>query len=315
MSTAQAEAPHEKDHAPGAHGTAGEHGHGNGHGEPFLQHHFDSHQQQFETGKLGVWLFLAQEVLFFTGLFCAYAVYRSMHPEIFKWAHYFLDKRMGALNTIVLIFSSFTAAWAVRAAQLGQRRTLIANICVTIACAFTFMGVKYFEYSHKFHDGLLWGRNFNPTEEVVELESFKHKHPEVARAIEEARAAAGGEHGTVKTIAGGEHAAVEPKDVAAGAKPEPAIDENAIARAAAGHDVVVARPRDAHIFFGIYFFMTGLHGLHVVAGIIIWFWMLVRAVKGHFGPKYFGPIDFSALYWHLVDLVWIYLFPLLYLIS
>jgi cytochrome c oxidase subunit 3 len=76
----------------------------------------------------------------------------------------------------------------------------------------------------------------------------------------------------------------------------------------------ISRPRMAHVFFGIYFFMTGLHGFHVVIGIGIWIWMLVKAAKGQFGPTYFGPIDFTALYWHLVDLIWIYLFPLLYLI-
>ena len=76
----------------------------------------------------------------------------------------------------------------------------------------------------------------------------------------------------------------------------------------------ISRPRMAHVFFGIYFFMTGLHGFHVLIGIGVWVWMLLKALKGQFGPNYFGPIDFTALYWHLVDLVWIYLFPLLYLI-
>jgi hypothetical protein len=76
----------------------------------------------------------------------------------------------------------------------------------------------------------------------------------------------------------------------------------------------ISRPRMAHVFFGIYFFMTGLHGFHVLIGIGIWVWMLLKAAKGQFGPTYFGPIDFTALYWHLVDLIWIYLFPLLYLI-
>ena len=75
-----------------------------------------------------------------------------------------------------------------------------------------------------------------------------------------------------------------------------------------------SKPRNAHVFFGIYFFMTGLHGIHVLGGIGVFIWLLVRANKGQFGPKYFGPIDYAALYWHLVDLIWIYLFPLLYLI-
>ena len=91
-----------------------------------LAHHFDTPQQQFESGKLGMWLFLATEILLFGGLFCAYAVYRANHPEIFIYAHQFLDKTLGGINTIVLICSSLTMAWAVRAAQLGQRRLLVA---------------------------------------------------------------------------------------------------------------------------------------------------------------------------------------------
>jgi cytochrome c oxidase subunit 3 len=77
---------------------------------------------------------------------------------------------------------------------------------------------------------------------------------------------------------------------------------------------LLEHPKNAHVFFSIYFGMTGLHGIHVLAGIIVFVWMLIRATKGVFGPEYFGPIDYAALYWHIVDLVWIYLFPLLYLI-
>ena len=91
---------------------------------PNLAHHFDTPKQQFESGKLGMWLFLATEVLMFGGLFCAYAIYRGNHPEIFAYGSQFLDVRWGAINTIVLIGSSFTMALAVRAAQLGQHRSL-----------------------------------------------------------------------------------------------------------------------------------------------------------------------------------------------
>jgi len=220
---------------------------GAGH-DPHLAHHFDSPEQQFDSGKLGMWVFLAQEVLFFGGLFCAYAVYRANHPEIFEYAHRFLDTRLGAINTGVLIFSSLTMALAVRSAQLERRRALVANLLVTLACAAVFLAIKYVEYSHKIHEGLLWGAHFNPS----------------AHAIE-----------------------------AAGVGPAPA---------------------NAHVFFAIYFFMTGVHALHIVAGMIVIAWVLRRAWKGHFTSRYFGPVDNVGLYWHLVDLIWIYLFPLLYLI-
>jgi hypothetical protein len=94
---------------------------------------------------------------------------------------------------------------------------------------------------------------------------------------------------------------------------EPLIAAGIIGPKAETRDVP-SKPRNAHVFFSIYFFMTGLHGIHVLVGIGIWVWMLLKANKGVFGPNYFGPIDFTALYWHLVDLIWIYLFPLLYLI-
>src|SRR5690606_34103579 len=122
------------DKTSGAHGEA-DHGHHN----PYLAHHFDTPAQQFESGKLGMWLFLIQEILFFSGLFCAYAVYRANRPEIFVYAHQFLDVNMGAIDTGVLILSSLTAAWAVRCAQLNQKRGLILNLVITLVCAFTFM--------------------------------------------------------------------------------------------------------------------------------------------------------------------------------
>jgi cytochrome c oxidase subunit III len=308
-------AAHDDDHA------HGEHAHGDG---PHLAHHFDTYQQQFDAGKLGIWLFLLTEVLFFAGLFVAYTVYRAMRPEVFVYAHYFLDTTMGAINTCVLLISSLTAAWAVRNAQLGEKGKLITNIVITIACACTFMVVKYFEYSHKVHDGLLWGKNFDPHHQVYEQPSFVKKHPQAAAYAEKVAKALGiaehGEHGAT--------AAAQPPAPAAGAAQAPAGEPAALPHGTAeevgpliqagvigskqlpGH----MRPRNAHVFFGIYFFMTGLHGIHVLVGIGIWIWLLIRATKNQFGPKYFGPIDYAALYWHLVDLIWIYLFPLLYLI-
>ena len=263
-----------------AHDHHGDHGHGH---DPHLAHHFDSPQQQFDSGKLGIWLFLVQEILFFSGLFCAYAVYRSNHPEIFEFAHRYLDVTLGAINTAVLICSSLTAAWSVRAAQLGQRKLMIGCIVVTIACAFGFLGIKYVEYEHKFHEGLLWGEKFAP------------KHAPGGHGEEAAEAAP---HGDVA------------HDSAASAKPGDAGAPQANAHA----EAKVETPRNTSIFFSIYFAMTGLHGLHVIAGIIVYIWLLWRALKGEFGPKQYAAIDFAALYWHLVDLVWIYLFPLLYLI-
>jgi hypothetical protein len=103
-----------------------------------------------------MWLFLITEILFFSGLFVAYAVFRSRHPEVFADAHLYLDKTLGAVNTVVLLFSSLTMAWAVRCAQLNQRRGLIACLITTLACASLFLGIKAIEYAHKWDTGLFW---------------------------------------------------------------------------------------------------------------------------------------------------------------
>ena len=127
-----------------------------------LAHHFESLDQQFESGKLGIWLFLTTEVLLFSGLFCGYAVYRANHPEIFVYAHLYLSKPLGTLNTLVLIFSSFTMASAVRAAQVGNNRWLVRLLAITLVCGFVFMGVKFVEYRDKWKEGLLAGQAYRP---------------------------------------------------------------------------------------------------------------------------------------------------------
>ncbi len=276
----------------------------------FLAHHFESSEQQFEAGKLGIWLFLMTEVLFFSGLFCAYVVFRSSRPEVFHWAHYFLDTRLGALNTCVLLLSSLSAAWAVRAAKLGQRRMLLATIGSTLLCALIFLGIKGFEYTAKYDEGLLPGAHFQPSEHVWMMPAFRRQHPEAAEYAEAlfARAQAPGMAGKSQPLPPS-----LPPGPEARATLEPLFRAGVLGPAAELSDLP-SRPQNAHVFFGIYFLMTGLHGIHVLGGVGVWCWLLVRAWGAEFGARYFGPIDFAALYWHFVDLVWIYLFPLLYLI-
>jgi len=131
--------------------------------DPHLAHHFHTADQQFQSGKLGIWLFLATEILLFSGLFCAYAVYRASHPEIFVYAHLYLSQTLGATNTIILIFSSFTMASAVHAAQVGSRRWLVALLSLTLLCAAAFLGIKFVEYKDKWEEHLLTGRGYRPT--------------------------------------------------------------------------------------------------------------------------------------------------------
>ena len=272
-----------------------DHGHGD---KPFLAHHFEDEDHQFDSGKLGIWAFLVTEVLFFSGLFCAYAIYRSMHPDVFQYAAQALDTKLGAINTSVLILSSLTAAWAVRNAQLGQKKALCLNLAITIACAFGFMGIKYLEYSHKIHLGIIPG---NTTEQYLDGAFGEPKAEQVAFVVPQ-EGEAGEQHaGEGEHVDDAAHEGGDGHDHAAGSWEDPEV--NGIQK------------QKLAIFFGIYYCMTGLHGIHVLLGIVVLVWLLSRALRGHFTPTYYGPIDFAALYWHLVDLIWIYLFPLLYLIN
>jgi cytochrome c oxidase subunit 3 len=259
-----------------SHGAHGDHAHAH---PSFLQHHFDTPAQQFEASKLGMWIFIATEILMFGGLFCAYAIWRGMEPQIFDQSHHFLNKIMGASNTVVLLFSSLTAALAVRSAQTGNRNMTSVYLVITLLCACIFLVIKYFEYSHKIHLGLLPGHCFG--------------HPGFSGSIQN-----GEEVGTCLRV----HA-----DAAAGS-PQwvRAIDE-------AGHEQLV--PPRANMFFGLYFAMTGLHAIHVLVGMSILTWCLIKNLRGEISKEYFTHVDIGALYWHLVDLVWIYLFPLLYLVG
>ncbi|MCP4797628.1 MAG: hypothetical protein GY885_15860, partial [Phycisphaeraceae bacterium] len=151
---------------------ADDHGHddhGHGH-DPNLAHHFESMEQQMDSGKLGMWLFLATEVLFFGGLFAAYAVLRARNPEVFSYASHYLDTMMGGINTCVLILSSLTMALAVRFAQQGRKGLLVLCLWLTMGGAVGFLVIKYFEYSHKIHDHLVWGGTFyEPVDESQKL--------------------------------------------------------------------------------------------------------------------------------------------------
>jgi cytochrome c oxidase subunit 3 len=274
-----------------------------------VEHHFENADQQYQSAKLGMWLFLATEILFFGGLFVAYSVYRANHPEIFVFGHHFLDKNLGALNTVILICSSLTAAWAVRAAQLRQIPMLKLMIVLTIACAFGFMGIKAVEYNAKWKHGLLWAGKFDPHIEHEE-------HPE-SDPVEE------GDH----AISGGGEEAVADEPVTT--EPMPADpDRSTIAVAPEGPSGLAqppgevaeieeseATPANAQIYFSIYFLLTGLHGIHVLGGIGAFLWLFMCARRGDFDTGHFTRVDMVALYWHLVDLIWIYLFLLLYLID
>ncbi len=301
------------------------HMHEDPHENAYLAHHFDTPQQQFESGKLGMWMFLATEVLLFSGLFCVYAVYRASHPEVFEWAHRFLNVTLGGINTMVLITSSLAMAWAVRAAQLGQQRLLAICLSLTLLGGFSFLGIKYIEYKNKWEEGLLWAGKYKPTAEALEhLNATGHgEAAELGVATTDASSAAGHGGAVASAPAAAVTASAPAPVVIDGVK----VEHSQIAPAPPGpqgmrlveragllHLMPERAPRELWIFFSIYFLMTGLHALHVIAGLGAISWVLARSLKGQFGPAYYTPVDLVGLYWHLVDVVWIFLFPLLYLI-
>ena len=219
---------------------------------PALQHQFADLRQQKEAVTLGMWVFIAQEVLFFGGLFAAYAVYRSTYPAAFSAGSHHLSWKIGFANTLVLIGSSLTMAMAVHAAAVGKRRRVVAFLLATVLLGGVFLGVKYFEYREKIapclgdgpHAGcLVPGERFDAS--AVHLEGAEGGH--------------------------------------------------------------------VQIFFSLYFGMTGLHALHMIVGIPILATIAFMAGRGHFSPEYHTPVELVGLYWHFVDIIWIFLFPLLYL--
>jgi cytochrome c oxidase subunit 3 len=306
-----------------AHGSdhADAHGHGH-HGQyPFLAHHFETPQQQFDSGKLGMWIFLATEVLFFGALFALYAVMRAQEPEVFAFASHYLSTIMGGINTCVLILSSLTMAMAVHYAQRGRQKALLVCLALTFLGACGFLVIKFFEYRHKIHEHLVWGPGF-----YMPVQG----HP-------------GGEHGAIAGIAADARPDTTPARVVDAERTPlfqiPPVDSSVIRQAPAGpaglaspkaqsEGAEAATGKSAHVphlfdpnlpvnthrFFAIYFAMTGLHGIHVVVGMGIIGWLIIGAMKGRFNGEYYTPVDLGGLYWHIVDLIWIFLFPLFYLI-
>jgi cytochrome c oxidase subunit 3 len=205
-----------------------------------LAHQFDDLGQQREAATLGMWVFLATEVLFFGGLFCTYMVYRSWYPDAFAAGSHELIVPAGFGNTCVLITSSLTMALSVKAAQEGQRRALLILLGITMLLGCVFLGVKAFEYWSEYVEHHVPGASFQ-----FEAQYFRH----------------------------------------------------------------------AQIFFSLYFVMTGLHALHMIVGLGVMSVMFAWAYKGIITPEYYNPIEVAGLYWHFVDIIWIFLFPLLYLIG
>ncbi len=210
-----------------------------------LEHHFVSSEQQFDSAKLGMWVFLITEILLFSGLFVAYAVYRLWHPETYVAASATLDQMWGTINTIVLLTSSLTVALSIHHIKKNEVKTCVYYLLATLGLAGGFMVIKYIEYSAKLTHGVFPGAAFDPR---------------------------------------GAH-----------------------------YEHLVGMP-GVEQFFSIYFVMTGVHGIHVLGGMLVIGVVAFMAWKGKFSSEWYTPVELTGLYWHLVDIIWIFLFPLLYLV-
>ena len=205
-----------------------------------VEHQFDDYEQQQQATTLGMWGFLATEVLFFGGMFVGYTVYRLLYHAPFGEASRHLDVVLGAVNTGVLLCSSLTMALGVHEAQEGNRRMVMLFLAITAALGMIFLGIKFFEYYQKFEEHLIPGPHFMWN----------------------------------------------------------------------GADA-----RHASLFFIFYFIMTGMHALHMVIGIGLMAILVFLTWRGKFSSVYYAPIELGGLYWHFVDIVWVFLFPLLYLVE
>lgn len=210
-----------------------------------LAHHFDTLEQQRDAQTIGMWAFLATEILVFGALFTGYIVYRYQFPYAFEKASEKLSLTIGGWNTVVLLTSSLTMALAVFATQAGRRRMQISCLIATFALGALFLGFKAVEYTIDYRENLVPGYAFDPKE-----------------------------------------------------------------WAADGAD-----PRHVQLFYVFYYIMTGLHAVHMIGGLAVLAVVIVRTHLGHFTPENFMGVELMGLYWHFVDVIWIFLLPLLYLVG
>jgi cytochrome c oxidase subunit 3 len=203
-----------------------------------LAEQFDDMPQQREASMLGMWTFLATEILFFGAMFLCYTVYRHAYPFAFAEASRHTITFFGTLNTGVLLTSSLTMALAVHSAQQNDQKSLVRFLLVTVILGCCFLAIKALEYRADFAEHLWPGPNFR-----------------------------------------------------------------------------AGLPAQARIFWFLYWIMTGVHALHVTIGVGLLSVIAWLAARGKYSDYYYNPVEISGLYWHFVDIVWIFLYPLLYLIS
>ncbi|HUF05377.1 MAG TPA: cytochrome c oxidase subunit 3 [Aridibacter sp.] len=283
---------------------------------PGLQHQFDDMGQQMDSVTVGMWTFLAQEIMFFGGLFTVYLVFRSRFPMAFAAGSNHLDAFWGWLNTLVLIVSSLTMALTVFYAQRNNRNMQVLTIILTMIFGTVFLGVKAIEYTDKYNHGLVpvdgWNKVVPEGEHGSEPASVRLPFETTVNAAESAD---GGE--ALHPNPRGEFQIAEKDlELVTLAQKEGFLTESEKIGYFSNDEIDPEKFKGkVQIFFWIYFVMTGLHALHMVIGLGLMLWLLVMAWRSTFSAEFYSPVEISGLYWHFVDIVWIFLFPLLYLLG
>jgi cytochrome c oxidase subunit III len=263
---------------------------------PALVHQFDDMEQQKEASTFGMWVFLLTEIMMFGGLFAAYLIYRIKFYPSFVAGSTSISVSWGFANTLVLLGSSFTMAMAVWAAQNRSRKQQVMWLIGTMILGAAFLGVKAKEYYDKYEEchipGSFIGKPFDATG------GPGCEKGDIAKEIIERAEKSNEEVEREGKAQGWDETKIAEKKVGV---PSRAFAEQIAKR--------------TEIFFSFYFAMTGLHAFHMIIGLGLLTWLTLRASKGEFDGQYYTPMELGGLYWHFVDIVWIFLFPLLYLIS
>ena len=250
--------------------------------EPMLLHQFDNLEQQELSSTLGMWTFLATEVMFFGGLILAFALYRSLYHAEFEDAATWLNIPLGGVNTVILLTSSLTMALAVRASKLRQRMATVRFLILTMILGCGFLGVKAIEWTADYEENLIPGIKW---------------HWEGPK---------GGKHSESSEVLAAEKAdSVEPQGFV-----DPRLEPN--------YGNEMSRSLESgrtQMFFVLYFFMTGLHAIHMIVGVGIVLVITLLVWRGWVSGTGSTQVEMAGLYWHFVDIVWVYLYPLLYLID
>jgi cytochrome c oxidase subunit 3 len=266
------------------------------------------HPDPNPPGKVGLWLFLASEVMFFIGILGSYIVLRGASPELFRSHAESLNKILAATNTLVLIFSSLTMALAVDAAQRGLRRKLSTCLLLTLLCAFAFLAIKYVEYQDKFTHATLVAKQDGQTHVYDGHVSYPQHWLDGGEPLH----LHGYRSAKLPDREGFSLHQLSEADVKRAASLEtgtPATPQDYTLPASAVVQTVTYGPWK-NIFFASYFTLTGIHGLHVIGGIVALLILYIQSLRGKLLP---AQTEYVGLYWHFVDLVWIFLFPMLYL--